>query len=112
MYAGKAGSDLSTNDHGLGYNVVMKLTEPLLNEGYQIYFDNFYTSSVLVKALHLNGTPSCGTVTENRKGFPKSMKGGRFGHANEIVVKCDGCGKKMSWLSNGSTTRLLQCYPQ
>lgn len=78
VYAGKAGSDLPTNDHGLGYNVVMKLTEPLLNQGYQIYFDNFYTSSVLVKALYLNGTPSCGTVTENRKGFPKSMKGGKI----------------------------------
>jgi hypothetical protein len=43
VYAGKAGSDLSTNEHDLGYNVVMKLSEHLLNQGCNIFFDNFYS---------------------------------------------------------------------
>ena len=53
----------------------MRLVTPLLNKGYHLFFDNFYTSPKLIKDLFEQQTPSCGTVAENRKGFPECMKG-------------------------------------
>ena len=35
-------------EYGLGYGVVMKLRQPLINQGCHIFFDNFYTSFKLV----------------------------------------------------------------
>lgn len=75
VYVGRrSGQEPSAN--GLGYDTVMRLMTPLLNQGYHLYFDNFYTSVKLVKDLFLVGTPSTGTAAENRKGFPDSMKKG------------------------------------
>jgi hypothetical protein len=74
VYIGKNDTNPPT-ENGLGYDVVMRLVRRLLNQGYRVFFDNFYTSVKLVKDLFQNGTPSCGTVAENRVDFPKSMKG-------------------------------------
>ena len=74
VYTGKCGEVYS---NGLGYHVVMKLVAPLLDQGYHMFFDNFYTSVQLLNDLHSMKTPSCGTVTENRKGFPASLKNGK-----------------------------------
>lgn len=50
IYIGKdAGRDVSA--HGLGYDVVMKLMQPYLNQGYHLFVDNFYTSVPLFKTL-------------------------------------------------------------
>ena len=68
VYAGKDGIE-KENDFGLGYNTVWKLCEWLIGKGYHVYFDNFYTSPKLVTDLFGMGTPSCGTMTSNRKGF-------------------------------------------
>ena len=56
-------------EYDLGYDIVMKLMQPLINQGCHIFFDNFYTSIELVNDLFNPNTPSCGMVTENRKGF-------------------------------------------
>ena len=53
----------------------MKLIKPYTKQGYQLFFDNFYTSVKLIKDLFALLTPSCGTVKENRKNFLVSMKG-------------------------------------
>lgn len=60
--------------NGLGYDLVMKLVQPLINQGYHLYFDNFYTSVTLVKDLFHLMIPATGTAAENRRGFPDSMK--------------------------------------
>ena len=68
IYTGK-GEPL--HEQGLGYTVVMKLVSLLLDQGYNFYFDNFYTSPAITNDLyiyHQRNTPSCGTITENRKG--------------------------------------------
>ncbi|XP_066928024.1 piggyBac transposable element-derived protein 5-like, partial [Clytia hemisphaerica] len=77
VYTG-AGDGVTDPIHGLGYGVVMNLSKPLFLQGYHLYFDNFYTSSILVEDLFTKGIPSCGTTVESRKGFPDSMKGGKF----------------------------------
>ncbi|KAL9978044.1 hypothetical protein ACROYT_G015521 [Oculina patagonica] len=75
VYIGRhAGHLVSAN--GLGYDVVMNLVAPLINQGYHLYFDNFYTSVKLVKDLFRVLIPATGTSAENRRGFPESMKKG------------------------------------
>ena len=63
-----------TSGKGLGYDVVMELTESLLNQGYHVYADNFYTSPSLLKDLKQVGLLGCGTTSANRKHFLKEMK--------------------------------------
>jgi len=49
VYIAKA-AEGAVSVNGLGYDV-MKLIQPLFNQGYHLYIDNFYTSAVLVKDL-------------------------------------------------------------
>ena len=72
IYTGKKSRDSS--QHGLGYDVVTRLIDKYFDQGYHVYFDNFYTSHQLVRDLFLHGTPSMGTVRINRVGFPKCLK--------------------------------------
>ena len=76
VYNGKtAGREVSV--HGLGYDVVVKLIQPFLNQEYHLYIDNFYTSDVLLRYLFQHGVPTTGTIRENSRGFPANMKNGK-----------------------------------
>jgi hypothetical protein len=77
IYAGKRNTP---SDKGLSYDVVNNLMAPLLNQGYCLYTDNFYSSPTLFSYLFQNRTPAVGTVRENRKGFPKNGLGGLSKH--------------------------------
>ena len=72
IYTEKKSRDSSW--HGLGYDVVTRLIDKYFDQGYHVYFDNFYTSHQLVRDLFLHGTPSMGTVRIYRVGFPKCLK--------------------------------------
>lgn len=107
VYTGK------TNEvylHGLGYHVVMKLLEPLLTQGYHAFFDNFYTSVRLLNDLYLLGTPACGTVTENRKGFPVSLKNGKQWAKKKVRGEMrwvrEGNCLALQWIDNKTVTML------
>lgn len=76
IYIGKNNNE-QPSENGLGYDVVRKLVNNFVNQGYHIYFDNFSTSPKLVADLFSLGLPSCGTAAENRKSFPDSMKKGK-----------------------------------
>ncbi len=52
----------------------MKLVEPFLNIGYVVYIDNFYTSPLLLNDLLDVRTFASGTISTNRKFFPKMLK--------------------------------------
>jgi hypothetical protein len=78
IYTGHRSADEGPSEYGLGYEVVMKLARPLINQGYHMYFDNFYTSPQLVKDLFNLMIPSCGTAAENRRSFPETMKKGKI----------------------------------
>ena len=58
---------------GSSGKVVWDLIYPLLEKGYHLYVDNFYTSLPLFRNLHRKKTPACGTVRKNRKGFPQRL---------------------------------------
>ena len=77
VYAGK-NDDGPIHENGLGYHVVVKLMEPFFGQGYHLFTDNFYSSCLLFSDLFLEGVYCCGTVTENRRGFPELLKGGKI----------------------------------
>ena len=62
VYLGQA-----ENNHGLRYDVVMKMTAPFLNNYRHIFFDNFFTSTRLLDHLFAQNTYACGMVRCNRK---------------------------------------------
>ena len=77
----------------------MKLASPLLYQGYNFYFRNFYTSPAIINDLYQRKTPSCGTITENRKDIPDCRKGGKVWERK----KKEG---DMRWERNGSLLAL------
>lgn len=70
IYTGK---DDEKSGSGHGYDVVLKLTKNLLEEGRTLVADNFYTSTTLAAELLKKKTFLCGTVRINRKGLPKTF---------------------------------------
>ena len=81
VYIGRAAGQ-GVSENGLGYDVIMKLMRPLLNQGYHLFFDNFYMSTQLIKDLFVLGTPTCGTVCEKSTGVSR------------VYAKRKGMGKK------------------
>ena len=96
--------------NGLGYDVVMKLVQPLINQGYHLYFDNFYTSVTLVKDLFRLMIPATGTAFENRRGFPDSMKNSkqwaRRKQRGSMRWERDGVCLALQWKDNRPVTML------
>ena len=56
--------------------IVLGLLEStnLLNKGYHVYMDNYYSSPELFSELYFRQTYACGTVCQNRKGLPNAVK--------------------------------------
>ena len=50
--------------------MVIGLIKSIENQGYSVFFDNFYTGVNLLKELLLRGTCACGTINiiKNRRG--------------------------------------------
>ena len=71
VYLGKTNE---SSKFGLAYDVVMNLVKSLTNQGYHLFFDNFYTGVQLMKDLVSMGIRACGTMIVNRKGFPINLK--------------------------------------
>lgn len=73
LYAGK---DFDvTHDEGQAFAVVKQLMEVsnLLQKGYRLFTDNFYTKVKLAEFLLENNTILCGTIRSNSKDLPPNM---------------------------------------
>ena len=76
LYTGKSNRGPEV---GLAHDVVMRITEPIHDEGHVVYMDNFFSSPGLFSALAEKQTGACGTVRVNRRGIPDSIKTAKFG---------------------------------
>ena len=75
IYLGKAAQ---FSGKGLSFDVVMKLVEPYTFQGYEVFFDNFYTSPTLLEELLQHEIFATGTLNITRRGVPQevaAMKG-------------------------------------
>lgn len=72
IYAGKqtAADDVNVGKSGA---IVLKLLDPILNNGHQLFIDNWYTSLKLLVNLMTKNTSACGTVRRDRGEFPSSF---------------------------------------
>ncbi len=70
VYSGKAEI---YSDKGLSYDVVINLVQPFMFQGYEVYFDNFYTSPILLQKLLENEIVATGTLNLNRKNIPSEV---------------------------------------
>nr|CAD7433620.1 unnamed protein product [Timema monikensis] len=73
--------------------VVMNLSEPLLNQGYAIHTDNWYSSPTLFRLLLDNKTYALGTVRKHRKNMPaavvsKKLTAGEVVHQSSNNILC------------------------
>ena len=71
LYVGK---DAEYSQNGLSYDVVMKLVRPFAFQGYEVYFDNFYTSPALLNSLIALGIVGTGTLNVQRRNVPKEVQ--------------------------------------
>ncbi|KAJ8359724.1 hypothetical protein SKAU_G00162490 [Synaphobranchus kaupii] len=65
IYTGK---HKSPTGKGVSHDAVINLLTPYLGTGYQVYVDNWYTSTPLFQELHDMRFGACGTCRENRAG--------------------------------------------
>uniref|UniRef100_A0ABM0MTM6 PiggyBac transposable element-derived protein 4-like n=1 Tax=Saccoglossus kowalevskii TaxID=10224 RepID=A0ABM0MTM6_SACKO len=67
---------IESENEGHTFNVVMGLMRKasLLNKGYKLYTDNYYTSHTLIDHLKAEDTMLVGTARMNRKEMPAALK--------------------------------------
>lgn len=63
----------SFEKYGLGERVVLELTEHLWNQNREVYFDNYFSSTLLIQKLKVEKTLGCGTIRINQKGLPSEI---------------------------------------
>lgn len=73
------------SDYGMATSSVLTLIKPLLNQGYCVTTNNFYTSPELNEFLLKNKTDAYGTVRANRRDMP-SMFGKKKLKTGELVA--------------------------
>ena len=69
--------------------MVLYLIAQLLNKGYHVYTDNWYTSLRLYMYLLEKNTLACGTVKENQ-GIPQELHGVQLNPGSSAAVCGDG----------------------
>lgn len=88
-YTGRENVAPEEQELSLSVRVVVDLMQPLLQKGYHLYNDNWYKSLPLYRYLHQQGTLACGTICNNRKGFPEQVKSEKLRRDEQIACRSD-----------------------
>ena len=77
------------NDITKTTRIVLGLLEKmkLLDKGHHIYMDNYYTSPELFSELFYRETYACGTVRQNRKGLPTTVKKSKLKPLESVFLR-------------------------
>ena len=86
VYLGKKRTHLVNRAKGLAYSVVYNLISPLLNQGYKLFVDSFYTTQQLALDLFQSSTYLVGSVRKNSTAMPDCFK--------ESLVKWEKAAKR------------------
>ena len=90
IYIGTAAGQ-TISEHGLGYDVVMRLMAPYFGKGYHLFVDNFYSTLTLFKHLYDQGIVATGTILPSTRNFlPASKKSQEWAKGRER----EGGGKR------------------
>lgn len=73
LYEGKDREN-SDPSQGVAHKIVLDLMDGLLDSGYELVMDNWYSSPTLMKELYEKGTYAYGTLRSNRKQVPRGIK--------------------------------------
>ncbi|XP_065664742.1 piggyBac transposable element-derived protein 4-like [Hydra vulgaris] len=73
LYTGKVDKINTDNYNYMATSIVMTLMNNLLNKGYCVFIDNWYTSVEVCHKLLLNKTDCVGTVRKDRKSLPTGL---------------------------------------
>ena len=84
VYLGSEGENRRI--HGLGYDVVMNMAHPFLNKNHHLFFDNFFSSPILLDHLLDQQTYACSTVRCTRKDLPPCAKN-KLRRPGETIVR-------------------------
>ena len=82
--------------HGLGYDVVMNMARPFLNRNHHVFFDNFFSSPILLEHLLDQQTYTCLTVRCTRRDLPSCSKN-KLHQPEETVVRQRGSLLLTKW---------------
>ena len=107
MYTGQ---NVPPGEHGLTHDLVMRLMQPYVGQGYRLFTDNYYTSHALAESLIASNTDLVGTVRSNRHGFPDRLKQSkhfeRHGARGDMRYERVGRTVYVQWLDKRSVTVL------
>ncbi|KAJ8711774.1 hypothetical protein PYW08_008728 [Mythimna loreyi] len=111
VYAGKqSATDLEQSPGVLKSTaVVKKLISPLLNKGYRLFIDNWYSSPQLARFLKLNGTDCVGTLRSSRKDVPVVISKAPL-EKGEFVARHSGDVSILSWQDKKRVTMISTCH--
>lgn len=107
------------SSHGLSHDAVMELIQPFCNQGYLLFFDNFYTSPQLMAVLKGKGIGATGTLRLSHSGVPDAVKtlaqslNGRNVPRGTGYYICEQRSQNVycCWQDNQCVTVLSTCYP-
>ncbi|CAG5000697.1 unnamed protein product [Parnassius apollo] len=83
-------------------NVVMSLCDDILNLGYTIATDNWYTNLDLVNQLLNHDTLLIVTIKKNRRGLPMAVVEAKLEKGESIAMENQRGINVLKWPSNGS----------
>ena len=87
VYVGKP-SDGTVTEVALGERVVLQLSEDLRGYNYQIYCNNYFTTSSLLETLQTQKLYGYGTTRSNCRGFPNTLKHVTLEKGNFTFCQC------------------------
>ncbi|KAL0810151.1 hypothetical protein ABMA28_010943 [Loxostege sticticalis] len=111
VYSGKNSSFDTGRYSGLkkSTEVVLTLMKPLLNKGYRLFLDNWFTSPLLCRFLKHNATDCVGTLRPNRQHVPPLIDLCKL-EQGQVVGRHSGDVCVMAWQDKKKVTTISTCH--
>ena len=95
--------------HRLGYDVVMHIVRPFFNRNHHVFFDNFFSSPVLLDHLLAQQTYACSTVRCTRKELLQCAKN-KLREPGQMITQQRGNLLFVKWHDKRDVAFLSTCF--